>query len=163
MKRSRQPWLSPSVMRRAFQSRLLSVDPHARRVLRVEVERLGGFEDKSFTLRYRLTLKMRSGRERRLVLRGSSEEKDQTRRQAYVIMRYLWLHGFAEGPAQVARPGRTSILDPARARSRAAWADAGLASATVTPLSPGPITLTAASPIGSVTASFTAMRVSSCR
>jgi aminoglycoside phosphotransferase (APT) family kinase protein len=82
----------------------LSVDPNAKRVVRVKVERLGGFEDKSFTLRYRLTLKMRSGRQRQMVLRGSCEVKDQTRRQAYVIMRYLWLHGFADGPSQVARP-----------------------------------------------------------
>lgn len=99
-----RPWLTPATMRRAFQSRLLSVDPRAKRVLAVTIERIGGFEDKSYKLRYHLSLRLRSGRIRRLVLRGSSEQQDQTRRQAYVIMRFLWLRGFSAGPRQVARP-----------------------------------------------------------
>lgn len=105
MKRPKQPpFLSPAVMRRAFQARLLSVDPQARRVTRVAIQYIGGFEDKSYKIRYRLSLLMRGGQRRQLIVRGSSEWADQTRRQAYVIMRYLWLHGFSSGPWQIARP-----------------------------------------------------------
>ncbi|MBI2985029.1 MAG: aminoglycoside phosphotransferase family protein [Candidatus Kerfeldbacteria bacterium] len=91
-------------MRRAFQARLLSVDPRARRVLRVRVERLGGYMNRSWRLRYTLTLLLRSGRRRQRILRGSSELQDETRRQAYVIMKFLWRHGFDTGPLQIARP-----------------------------------------------------------
>lgn len=90
-------------MRRAFQTRLHSLEPRARRVLHVRVEKLGGFEQQSYKLRYRVTLQMPHGR-RTLRLRGSSEAQDETRRQSYEIMKFLWNHGFDHGPFQVARP-----------------------------------------------------------
>lgn len=91
-------------MRRAFQARLLSVDRNARWVERVSVVRIGGFERQSYKLRYHLTLRMKTGQRRVLILRGSAEAQDETRRQAYVIMKYLWLHGFDQGLNQIARP-----------------------------------------------------------
>lgn len=103
-RKRKPPFLSPAVMRRAFQARLLSVDASAIRVLSVQVERLGGFEDRSFRLRYRLMLRLRSGQQRSIRLRGSCELDDETRRQSYVIMKYLWRHGFHSGAYQVARP-----------------------------------------------------------
>jgi len=103
-KGKRPPFLSVAVMRRAFQARLLSVHPRAVRVMKVAIVRLGGFEDRSHKLRYTLRLRLRSGQARSLRLRASSEAQDQTRRQAYVLMKYLWRHGFDRGPWQITRP-----------------------------------------------------------
>lgn len=102
--KARPQFLSAAVMRRALQARLLSVHPHAQRLVRVRVQRLGGFEDRSFKLRYTLFLRLKSGQSKTIRLRGSSERQDQTRRQAYVIMKYLWRHGFDHGSWQIARP-----------------------------------------------------------
>lgn len=91
-------------MRRALQGRLLSVDHRAGQITKVDVERVGGFAKKSFLLRYHLTLRGRDRAKQKMVLRGSYEAQDQTRRQAYEIMKYLWRHGFDRGPSQIARP-----------------------------------------------------------
>ncbi len=82
----------------------MSLAPDARRVTGVEAHRLGGFEDRSYRLRYVVHTQDRRGRAHVVHLRGSSERNDDTRRQAYVIMKYLWLHGFRAGPFRVARP-----------------------------------------------------------
>ena len=103
-KHKAEQFLKPAVMRRALQARLLSVSPEAKRIIRVEIQRIGGFEDKSYKIRYRLTLLMKSGVKKQMVIRGTVEAADDTRRQAYVIMRFLWLHGFAHGPYQITRP-----------------------------------------------------------
>lgn len=100
----RPAFLSPVTMRRALQARLLSVDARARLIRKVTVERLGGFEDRSHKLRYHLWLRMSDHTIKRVVIRGTIEVQDETRRQAYEIMKFLWLHGFDRGPFQIPRP-----------------------------------------------------------
>lgn len=103
-RKNKAPWLSADVMRRAFQSRLKSIHPAARRVLSVQVQRIGGFEDRSFKLRFVVRLELWNGRTKIVRLRGSNELQDQSRRQAYETMKFLWRHGFASGALQIARP-----------------------------------------------------------
>lgn len=101
--RANEPFLSAVTMRRAFNARLLSLAPTGKDVLRVEPERIGGFEDRSYKLRYIANVRYPRG-PRKLILRGSLEKNDDTRRQAYEIMKYLWRNAFDHGPLQIARP-----------------------------------------------------------
>lgn len=100
----RPDFLSGVKIRRALQTRLLSVDPNATRIRSVRVKRIGGFGNRSYKLRFVVSLKKRDGSRRLLTLRGSNERRDETRRQAYEIMKFLFCNGFARGPWQIARP-----------------------------------------------------------
>lgn len=69
----------------------------------LQLERIGGFYNRSYTLRLRLARES-SGLHRATILRASNDFHDHTRRQAYQLLVWLRDHGWSRGKHTVPEP-----------------------------------------------------------
>lgn len=98
------PWLSPAAVRRVLSPLVKRIDPQAARLVSLTAERVGGFADRSYQLRYVVTVADAAGRLRRRTVRGSIERGDETRRQAFSVLTYLKRNRFPTASLTMTSP-----------------------------------------------------------
>lgn len=102
MKRHEPSFLDSDRLIQALRPHLAAIDPRARAIHSLELERTGGFARRSYILRLKLVVELTHGT-RTHWLRASQDWHDHTRHSAWRVMQRVW-HDFHHGRYLIAEP-----------------------------------------------------------